>query len=177
MSKPSARREWKLCKDGRLRYLPAEFTDQERKDSFLSKVAIEANGCWLWQGARHGNGYGGFKIRGRQYGAHQAAWILFKGEIPEGKLVCHHCDTPLCVNPNHLFIGTPLDNVRDMFAKGRANKAKGSGCACILSEDMVIEMRKLHKSTGQSIASIARLYGVKAGTVQAAIRRVNWRHC
>lgn len=166
-----------MCRDGRMRYLPARFTLAECRESFLSKVAVESDGCWIWQGARHGNGYGAFRIERRQYGAHQASWILFKGPIPRGQIVCHSCDTPLCVNPDHLFIGTHLDNVRDMFEKGRENKAKGSACASILTEELVLELREIHRKTGQTFASIGRKYGLNPATVRAAIRGVNWKHC
>jgi hypothetical protein len=95
-------------------------TEEER---FWSKVSPEPNtGCWLWMaGTRHG-GYGTFcRADWSSEGAHRVSWEYANGKIPPGRehFICHRCDTPLCVNPAHLFLGTALDNERDKIAKGR----------------------------------------------------------
>jgi len=88
---------------------------------FEQKYKIDlASGCWLWTACRGHRGYGLFALDGhRTIHAHRASWVLNVGEIPDGMLVCHKCDVPACVNPEHLFVGTSLDNNRDMLAKGR----------------------------------------------------------
>lgn len=81
--------------------------------------------CWLWMGAREGFGYGVFSIgTGRTVGAHRYSWQSTRGEIPSGMFVCHHCDVPACVRPDHLFLGTHTDNMVDMVKKGRYARAK-----------------------------------------------------
>ena len=77
------------------------------------------DGCWLWFGPKHKQGYGQIKINGRMHKASRLMYEYFYGVKPEKWKVCHTCDTPSCVRPNHLFLGTQLDNVRDCIAKGR----------------------------------------------------------
>lgn len=92
---------------------------------FFEKVRFAADGCWLWTGATIGPGYAQFRRGNRNHNVfaygHHGAWILFRGPIPEGTAVLHSCDNRLCVNPDHLFLGTQQDNVDDMIAKGRQN--------------------------------------------------------
>ena len=77
--------------------------------------------CWLWTAQRTTGGYGVFRIRNprAQTTAHRVAWEMAHGPIPDGLNVCHHCDTPSCVRPDHLFLGTQRENLRDMTVKGR----------------------------------------------------------
>lgn len=76
--------------------------------------------CWLWTGSKNRSGYGHLKVCRRYVAVHRISWQIANGKaIPDGLLACHHCDTPLCVNPEHLFLGTHTDNMRDMHAKGR----------------------------------------------------------
>jgi len=79
----------------------------------------KTDGCWLWTGLTMGAGYGEMGWQGRTQVAHRISWQIHNGEILSGLNVCHHCDTPACVRPDHLFLGTQRDNVRDAVAKGR----------------------------------------------------------
>ena len=94
-----------------------------REESFLKFVPdAPADVCWLWTGNVRSDGYGAFGARGRRThnGAHVYAWERANGRLrPDGLQVCHSCDTPLCVNPAHLFLGTPLANMQDKVQKGR----------------------------------------------------------
>lgn len=80
---------------------------------------VPESGCWLWDSTVSQYGYGTLKFEGRKQLAHRLSYIHFKGQIQDGMMVCHKCDTPLCVNPDHLFLGVALDNHLDMVKKGR----------------------------------------------------------
>ena len=83
------------------------------------KYRISDSGCFQWKSPANKNGYGQFSLKDRNYLAHRASWILHRGEIPRGLFVLHKCDNRLCVNPDHLFLGTQRQNIHDMIKKGR----------------------------------------------------------
>ncbi len=88
-------------------------------ERFWSKV-VRGEGCWIWAASVDDHGYGRFGIgRLRIEPAHRVAWMVANGPIPDGLSVLHRCDNPPCVRPDHLFLGTQRDNMRDMIAKGR----------------------------------------------------------
>lgn len=142
------------------------------KYRFDSKyVAVPESGCWLWISTTKHTGYGGLWMGGESVGAHRASWLLHRGPIPAGLAVCHKCDTPLCVNPDHLFLGTPAENVADKTIKGRA--AKGASHALAKLTDSLAQEIFL---AGGTQAEIADKYGVHQSQVSNIKRRVTWAH-
>lgn len=93
-------------------------------DRLLARIKVTPNGCFEWQGTKS-DGYGRLKMgKWRVVGAHRASYEAFRGPIPKGLFVCHHCDNRCCINPAHLFLGTNLDNIRDAQRKGRLKRTK-----------------------------------------------------
>lgn len=88
------------------------------KEELLSKIKINENECWEWQGTKSRK-YGVMRVDGKLKGAHRISYNIFKGEIPLRMLICHHCDNPSCINPQHLFLGTYKDNYDDYKKKSR----------------------------------------------------------
>ena len=111
----------------------ASMTDMEK---FMDRVSPEPNsGCWLWVGTEGAGGYGSFYSDKGIVRAHRWSFVTFNGKLRKGKLVCHRCDTPACVNPKHLFAGTHKDNAADCVAKGRLRIVRRPKKALIVNED------------------------------------------
>lgn len=143
---------------------------------FWSKVA-KSDGCWTWTGRRLPKGYGQISLPGRGAGnlyAHRVSWRLHHGAIPAGLFVCHRCDNRACVNPAHLFLGTPRNNVDDCVAKRRHTIGERHPNAR-LKEAQVLDIRARFGS-GTAICTMAREFGVSKATVSGIISRRNWRH-
>lgn len=149
---------------------------------FWSKVAVTAssNECWNWTGACNGNGYGNFRMAefGRAtFSAHRVAYLIVNEEWPpDGMLIRHKCDNPICVNPHHLEYGTVSDNMRDMVERGRHSKRDQSGennGAAKLSAADVQEIRDLI-AEGLSNTSIAARYGVTHSLISRIRRGRSW---
>lgn len=140
--------------------------------SKVEKLATEC-GCWLWMGYCDENGYGGLTIARQRETAHRVSWRISCGEIPDGLFVCHRCDTPSCVNPNHLFLGNNLDNVTDMVSKDRECRGERSPFAKLTEMEVInIQIRYANRESQESIASD---FGVSRSHISDICSGGSWR--
>lgn len=153
---------------------------QTTEERFWSKVDRTDIGCWEWKGSKQGRPgmkYGSFSIHGRDVAAHRFSYRLHVGEIPEGMEICHHCDNPGCVRPDHLFLGTRSDNMKDKVKKGRANTPRGEqNTKAKLTEQQVITIREEFARGGISKQELANKYGVARSLVLMIVRGETWKH-
>lgn len=134
--------------------------------------ADAATGCILWTGALQGGGYGqASDDDGRGIGAHRLAYQEYIGPIPAGMSVCHTCDTRRCINPQHLFAGTPTDNMQDAKSKERHPHGETHGCARLRAEDVQV----IRKSSLTQV-ELAKLFGVRQAHISRIICRQSWAH-
>ena len=136
------------------------------EDRFWSRVQ-KTDGCWLWLWSRNEFGYGVIGVAGRSKRAHRLSWEMVNGPIPDGMVVCHHCDNPACVNPEHLFVGTHADNVADKMSKGRCPRGETAGPARLT--DAQTEEIRARRTRGESCRSIASFFGVAVSTVSGIV--------
>lgn len=124
------------------------------------------NDCWIWTGSlTKEGGYGRMSLNGEVQCTHRIAYVNTNGPIPAGMKVLHHCDTPACFRPDHLFLGTQADNVADMKAKGRERKARGPDHPQNrLTEDQVREIRR-RRLAGEKSIDLANEFGISYGMV------------
>lgn len=152
------------------------------KDRLLSHVIVnEKSGCWEWQGSKR-NGYGRMIIGSRTDGsrksesAHRISFEIFCGQIPDGMEICHRCDNPSCINPDHLFLGTRQDNINDRQRKGRNIYFIGEEQPrAKLTKKSVKDARWERAIYGTSFQSLADKYGVSKKTMLNAIKGVTWK--
>ena len=133
------------------------------------------SGCWLWMKDWGSRGYGQFEINGRMYLSHRISYSTYVGPIPHGAHVLHKCDNPACVNPDHLYLGTHRENMRDMSRRGRGKPPLFLGEACPwarVTDEMVRKIR-LEKRTSTLAAPD---YGIAASTFNSIRRGEKWSH-
>ena len=155
------------------RILTESETRQKAERQFWPKVNLpdDRSECWTWNAATRG-GYGNLKINQVSIKAHRLSYALAHGVIPGAFIVCHHCDTPLCVNPHHLFLGTSQDNADDMVSKGRQSVANQSGArnGNAKINDAQLEEIRARIAAGETNVSIAKDYPIGHAMV-SRIRR------
>lgn len=144
----------------------------------LWRQVTKTETCWLWTGAKKGRGYGHIGLRGRWIATHRLSFELAYGPIPAGLRVCHRCDVPACVRPDHLFLGTAKDNSKDMIAKGRVGdvgaKGQRNGKAKV-SDAQVLKIRE-RAAAGESRTALCNEFGLTKASVGKIIRGETWRH-
>ncbi len=149
---------------------------QTLEQRFWSKVQ-RSEGCWTWTGAKLRHGYGVIRIDGKTRKAHRVAYELTCGPIPNDLFVCHRCDNPSCVRPDHLFLGTAADNSQDMARKQRNFIVDHRGekhPRAILTMNDVITIRQLH-AEGASYRTLGKRYGVDRTTIRLAVKHRTWK--
>lgn len=166
---------WSISKTGVAHHHPLH--DIPIKDRILNSINISENGCWMWVGwfrlITKNGGYGGIKVKGVSYLAHRLSYEEFKGEIPKGMYVLHKCDTPECVNPDHLFLGTHDDNMKDMAKKNRGTSGEKSHKTPLTEKDVL----KIRSLSGEMFhREIAKIYLISTTAVTSIINRKNWKH-
>lgn len=146
-------------------------------DRFWNKVRI-GDGCWEWHGAKNEAGYGLFTlVKGTTQSTHRIAWELERGQIPDGAHVLHTCDNRSCVRPSHLFLGTHLDNMRDMRAKGRRASFRGEDNGrSKLTDENVRAIRAALALGGRIKSRISREFGVSDTLVGLIAAGRIWTH-
>lgn len=149
----------------------------ERFWSYVDKKSN--NDCWMWKGyvQKDGKGYGVFQVCKRPRKVHRISYVIYKGPIPEGMEVMHQCpngDNKLCVNPNHLELGTKEEHIIDRVKKGQSPKG-ARNVKAKLTEEQVLDIRYLREK-GVQLKCICKLYKMSQPQITSIIRRNTWKH-
>ena len=181
--KPSRNQKTKYCSIKCLNTTLARKSAKIRKEKYnskeylLSKIKIDKKtGCWIWQASKNEGGYGRKRYKGRQTYVHRIFYEVFVGEIPKEMFVLHRCDTPSCVRPSCLFIGTHQNNSDDKYKKKRNNNLKGEehGMSKLTEKD-VLEIRRLYKK-GWPSRKIGRKFNMYHTSILCIVKRKTWNH-
>lgn len=143
---------------------------QSLEERLFGRAKVSESGCWEWQNAKFKHGYGKIGVNGRADYTHRVAYRLVKGQIPDKMLVMHTCDNKICINPDHLTIGSCQDNVDDMIAKGRA----GRGCSKLTIEK-AREIRLLYATGQYTQNELGEKFGVTFGNISCIVLNKSWR--
>jgi len=150
--------------------------DKTTVESFNSRSFPEPNtGCWLWSGCVDRRGYGITSFtEAHMTRAHRISYYLNKGDFDRSLLVCHSCDNPSCVNPDHLFLGTPKDNMSDMVLKKRNTKGENQHKSKLKKDD-ILRIREL-RNGGAKYIEIANFYNVSIHSIYCIVKGKTWMH-
>lgn len=162
-----------VTKKGKNKFPP--IASLSRYDVFLSKIQIVKD-CWIWQGCKLKNGYGLFYLNRKQITTHRYSYLHHKGEIPENLCVLHICDTPSCVNPSHLVLGSQQDNLKDMIYKRRNNAGKEeSHGKAKLKNCEVVEIKKMLKENKKT-SEISLVFNVSTNCIRQIRNNLSWKN-
>ncbi|GAC1326381.1 MAG: hypothetical protein NVSMB2_25440 [Chloroflexota bacterium] len=146
------------------------------EERYWAHVVPNAEGCWVWKGDSHDNGYGRLWLsdRPRRFVyAHRKSWEIHNGPIPDDRDVLHHCDNPPCSRPDHLFLGDQLTNNGDRDAKGVQHGSRHANAK--MTEASVLRYRALYATGAISLRQLARLAGVQFSTMREAVQNDTWK--
>lgn len=138
------------------------------------RVKSSKMSCWEFYGTKCKGGYTHFAVGKRQMLSHRYSWMLHFGDIPPAMYVCHHCDNPCCVRPDHLFLGRPIDNSRDMLSKNRQARGSGNGRAAVTEE--IVHMIRQKRIEGYTQVEISGAFGLSRTQVRRILSGECWRH-
>lgn len=144
-----------------------------QKAKLFNRARLNGNGCWIWTGPMDAKGYGFVGFKGKDRRAHRVSYETFIGPIPTGLVICHECDTPSCINPNHLRADTMKGNMADRDSRGRRDVKGEQIGTSVLTEDQVIEIKQSKKGTSSRLAN---RFGVTIKTVCEIRAGKSWKH-
>ncbi len=135
---------------------------------------VPESGCWIWTKSCDRNGYGTIHWNKDKLSAHRFSYEITNGKIEDGMFVCHKCDTPSCINPNHLFLGSAIENFEDMWKKGRQAKGIKSARSKLTAQEVrdIIHLNPKH-GDGKKLCD---KFGVHYSTIGRIRRRSSWKH-
>lgn len=158
---------------------PIIIKESERRSLFpliYTSVIVDDSECWNWENTLDPKGYGHISFKGQQILAHRLSYSLFVSDILEDTHVLHKCDNPSCVNPDHLYAGTPQDNSNDKISRGRGRWACGEKHnRSKITSDQVLEIRRLYKPGVVSHRDLGIMFGLHHTTVGDIINRKSWK--
>lgn len=145
------------------------------KNKLLANVDISAEtGCWNWTAGKHPKGYGHIRSGGKIKAAHRVSYEIHCGTIEDGLHVCHRCDNPACINPDHLFLGSNVDNMADKIAKGRQSRLHGADNGKAKLTDTAV--RAIRAAKGIPSSELANKYGVNRSQIWLVRTGKRWTH-
>jgi hypothetical protein len=133
--------------------------------------------CKIWTGLVLNNGYGQIWFNGRMISTHRAAYMLYKGDIPQGQMIRHTCDTKVCCEPSHIILGTHADNMKDMVERNRSHKRPGElHPLAKLTDKDVLEIRAKYATGQYTQKQLGDLYGVHRVQISRIYLKKDWKH-
>jgi HNH endonuclease len=157
--------------------LRSKYKGETKEERFWGKVnKTQKEDCWEWIGQTIVMGYGQMRFGGTRKYTHRISWEIHYGEIPKNMFVCHKRDNRLCVNPDHLFLGTHQDNMDDMYLKGRENHSRGESnhLSKLTGSDVLSIYERANK--GESQLTLAKEFGTTSSNIYYIKTQRTWKH-